>query len=64
MIIIIITPGAQDKHHHHNHHHPWERPKGRFVLIRWTASPYVHIQLHLLLVLISFVYDRPGRALG
>ena len=37
--IMIMISGAHD-----NHHNPWVQQKGRFVLIRWTASPYVHIQ--------------------
>ena len=34
--------------HHNNHHNPnnpCERPKRRFVVIRWTALRQVHIQL-------------------
>ena len=40
---ITVTPGAHDNHHIHNHH-SWERQKGRFVLMRWTASTDVNIQ--------------------
>ena len=40
-IIMIIIPGAP---HNHHGHRPCERPKRRFVVIRWTALPKVHIQ--------------------
>ena len=46
IIIINIISGAHDNNHHNNNH-PWERPKGRFVLMRWTVSPHVKIQQYI-----------------
>ena len=50
IIITTIAAGGQRNTvrvkttiNHHNKDHPCERPKRRFVVIRWTALPQVHI---------------------
>ena len=37
-------PGAHENNNYHENN-PCGRPKGRFVVIRWTALPQVHISI-------------------